>query len=210
MRTTLLEERQRGTQQLGKLTNQQRLFVQELLAEPTFNLTEAARAAGYSNPSCAGNRLLKNRIIAAAVGKAIRERRERCEWSADQILNKLRAILEVDLTDVIDDQGFATLENVKELPPIIRKCITKIKTHRECVTNENGEVEWITTVELDWTSKDRALELAMRHFGLMEPGLQVHVVPDKVKAQVLVDLLGKIETEGNIVDAEAVSRLAMQ
>lgn len=47
----------------------QRLFVEHYLI--SFNATDAATKAGYSNPDKAGSRLLKNQKVAAAVEEAL-------------------------------------------------------------------------------------------------------------------------------------------
>jgi len=72
MATTLIDSRKNGYDP-NKLTDQQKAFVMELLASENFCMTEAARNAGYKHPAQAANKLLKNKNIKAALGKAQRE-----------------------------------------------------------------------------------------------------------------------------------------
>lgn len=211
MPTKMIKSFKRGAN-LRTLTNQQQMFVKELLADPSFNLTKAAREAGFKSPRVAGQKLIKHPSIAHHIGNEIRKRSERLEFSADEVLARLRTILEVDISDIYDDDGFTTMKEVKQLPEHIRQCITKVKSHRKTVINEDGDRETINVIEVEWMSKDNALNMAMRHFGLMEPELQINVVSPELKAKVLVDLMGSLqdgkESEPAVIDATVIDRIA--
>lgn len=210
MATKKIEPRKRKMSD-DSLNNQQQMFIKELIADPTFNLTEAARKCGYKRPEDAGQRLISNRVIATAVGKAIKERSDRLEWTADDILKRLRAVLEVDMTDLYDDEGFVTMRSIKELPPLVRQCITKIKTHRKSYINEDGEQEWFNSFEIEWMSKDSAMNLAMRHFGLMEPDIQVNVISPEMKSRLMIEMLASLKQSNvpnmGVIDGSVISSL---
>lgn len=191
------------------MTNQQQMFVRILLADPAFNLTKAAREAGYSAPRQMGQKLLKIDAVRHYLGNEIRKRGERLEFTADEVLQKLRTIINLDLTDLYDDDGYTDMKRVKELPDYLRSCISKVRTVRSYLVDpDTGEKEYFNKVELEWMSKDHALNLAMKHFGLLEPDLKITIVSDELKAKVIVDLLGHVGGQSNVIDAQAVARLA--
>ncbi len=72
-----------------RLTPKQQAFVHEYLVD--LNATGAARRAGYSpnGAEVAGHRLLRNAKVAAQIDKALQERVERTEITADWVITKL-------------------------------------------------------------------------------------------------------------------------
>lgn len=209
MATSLIKESKKGSRQVEKLTQQQQSFIKYLLADPKFDLTKAAKQSGYKTPSTAGNRLIKMKIIAAAVGNEIRLRSERLQWSADDVLMRLRVLLDVDLTELYDEEGCCNMASIKALPDVVRKCITKIKSFKKFTINDEGNKEYYDVYEVEWMSKDQALQLAMRHFGLLQPEVNVMVLGDEMKARVLVELLSQTNKADKIsvVDGTVIDRL---
>lgn len=165
MGTTLIQERQSGSR-LSKLSDQQRVFVAELLADDLFSPTEAARRAGYKNPPQAANKLLKNPTVAAALGKSLRQRLERCELKSDALLRELAASVNRDPLDLCDEDGTLITDDLRKLPEHIRRCIDSIKCRQQF--DKDGNVVG-QTIELKLTPKLQAIELAMKHFGLLKP-----------------------------------------
>ena len=212
MSTKNITERQRGAsdKSIQALTAQQQVFVKALLASDNFSPTEAAREAGYKYPSQGGAALMKHEVIRAAIGKELRERKERLQWASDEVLEKLRSVVELDITDLYDNDGNLSMEEIKKLPPHLRQCITEIRTVRKFFTNEEGEREYYNQLEVKWMSKDQALHLALKHFGLLNDDLHVHVLDDQIKQRVIVELLGQIGGRGNVIDATAIERKAIE
>jgi hypothetical protein len=212
MATSQINERGKGTRQYDKLTVQQKSFVKFLLADPAFDLTEAARLSGYHSPTAAGKRLIKNPVIAALTGNEIRKRNERLELSADSVLMRLRTLLEADVTELLDEDGKCSMERIKALPAVIRQCITKIKCCKKYITDDEGNRSYYDDLEIEWMSKDQALQLAMRHFGLLTPEINVTLVSDDVKRLVISELLHRISDSQkvSVVDGEVIERLARQ
>ena len=196
--------------ELGKLTVQQRQFVDALLATKDFNVTEAARSAGYAYPSQAGHSLLKKEPIQKAVGWALKERSQRLEWEADDVLETLRTVVSMDVTQLYDMEGNITMKAVKDLPEHLRRCISKVKSTRKYYTNEMGEKEYYNDLEVEFMSKDQALQLALKHFGLLNDELNIQLVDDKLKRQVVIDILGQLAQNKNVIDSTAVDRLALE
>ena len=164
MGTTLIEPRQRGAD-LTKLTVSERTFVAELLANNLFDPTRAARKAGYKAPSQAANKLMKRRRIKAALGKALKQRMDRCELTADRVLKEVEYCALRDPIALCDENGLIVIDDLRRIPEQIRRCIDGIKCKQ--YTDENGGVT--QTIELKLVSKAVALELAMKHFGMLAP-----------------------------------------
>lgn len=164
MGTTLVSPRKRGSN-LSSLTDQQEIFVRELLADDLFSTTEAARRAGYKNPSQAANKLLKNPVIQAALGKRQYERSQRLEIEGDRILQEVAACALRDPLDLCDEQGRIMIDDLSKIPERMRRAIDGIKVKQH--TNKEGEVT--QTIELRLVPKATMLELAMKHLGLLSP-----------------------------------------
>ena len=157
---------------LEGLNPQQRTFVMELLASDTFDIAEAARTAGYANPSQRGNKLLTNPIIQKALGKAQREREERCKLKADDVLNYLEKALFFNPTHYFlpaDDGKSWLIKDLSELPEEYGRLIdgVEIKT----ITTKDGDE--ITYHKIKLIPKSVVLPLAMKHLGLMDQ--KVHI-----------------------------------
>jgi len=80
-----------------KLTEKQRAFCEELVGDVGFDLTAAARRAGYGgtgkNAPQAVTKLLNNKTVMAYLGWLIEQRRKRRELEADEVLDHLRNTL---------------------------------------------------------------------------------------------------------------------
>lgn len=192
------------------LTLQQKDFVKHLIADPKFDCQAAAKQAGYANPKQAGSRLLTLAPISVEVANAIKRRADRLEFTADEILLRLKTLLEVDITYIYDDAGFTTMDKIKDLPPMIRQCITKIKAFRKWDIDEDGNKNYYNELEVEWMSKDAAMQLAMKHFGLLQPEINVMVVSDEMKNRILIELLQQTAPTPDkisIVDGTVIDRL---
>lgn len=160
MATTLVEPRRNGAN-LKKLTDQQRAFTVELLADDKFDATAAAKKAGYKHPGQAAHRLLKTKPVQRALGKAQRERMERCNLTADDVLNYLKSALFLNPLDYFypSEKGHWHIQSLDTLPPEVGRLIESF----EILVKEkiDGTVESEFKVKL--VSKTAALGLAMRH-----------------------------------------------
>ncbi|HHT4400048.1 TPA: terminase small subunit, partial [Pseudomonas aeruginosa] len=87
------------------LTKKQRLFVDEYLID--LNATQAAIRAGYSPRRATeiGYQLLQRPEVAQAIQAAMAERSKRTEVEADYVIRRLREIDEMDVLDILEDDG---------------------------------------------------------------------------------------------------------
>lgn len=153
-----------------KLTDRQVLFVSEYLKD--FNGKRAAAEAGYKDPATAAAKLLnsdKNPHVAREVGKAIRARLHDNEITVGRILQELNYLGFRDIVDLVDETG-EVYSDLNEMPEIMRRCIDGFE--QEVTYFDDGTKEIKNKVRL--TSKIKALELLMQHFGMMSP--QEHFV----------------------------------
>lgn len=146
---------------LEKLTDQQRAFVAELLADDVFSAVNAAKRAGYKAPSQAAYKLLRTPAIAKALGKQQRLREERCELTASDVLNYLKRVLYFNPLEYFyptKDGGWA-ISTIEALPEEVGQLIDGMKI--KVTTHANGSQT--SEFEVQLVSKATALALAVRH-----------------------------------------------
>lgn len=186
----------------GKLSPNQRMFCEYLMADPQFNGTAAARRAGYKNPGIAATKLMKSKAVRATIGKALQERITRCRLEADAVLEHLRVALYLDPLDLFEQlpNGRFLVKRLEDVPEEARRCITKLKCRNRKL--KDGEE---TLIEVELMSKDAAMTNALKHLGLVEPaGTQVSVsVGLDLRA-----LLERAESERNVIDGKVIERIA--
>lgn len=205
MRSNQVQRSTRGTD-LDKLNPQQLMFIKHLLADPSYNYTDAARKAGYKQPGLAVNRLLKDGRVSRAIGKEIHKRAETCEIAAADVLLKLKDVINLDPVDffdsVVNEHGerLFVIKKLDEIPAHIRKCITKIKSRTFHKPDGNSE----TYFEIEFMSKDSALSLLMDHLG-MKGKTRIEVGATGNLENLLGTLLNQVESNNNVVDAISVS-----
>lgn len=167
------------------LTVKHNAFVAAYLENP--NATEAAVAAGYSRRTAGsqGARLLKNVDVAKALKRARELRAERVEVKSDDVLRVLLRNLNVDIGDLYDAKG--RFLAVHQMPAEVRKCIQSIEVE-DLWAGERGSRHVAGTVtKVKFWSKDKALELAMRHMGLLKDRVE-HSVSTPLAELVLASL----------------------
>jgi hypothetical protein len=85
--------------------------------------------------------------------------------------------------------------------------ITRIEIH---LSDEDGNKNYYNELEVEWMSKDAAMQLAMKHFGLLQPEINVMVVSDEIKNRILIELLQQTAPTPDkisIVDGTVIDRL---
>jgi hypothetical protein len=140
------------------LTAQQQSFVDALLADPAFNVTEAARKAGYATPNKSGWRLMRKDAIQRAIGEGRKARSERTKIEADDVLTFLRGALIQNPLALFTPgpNGEWTVKSLDKIPKEYGPFI-------EAIAIRDGEVS------IRLVSKSRALEACMKHLGLYRP-----------------------------------------
>lgn len=130
------------------------------------NATAAAERAGYKNPNKQGPRLLVNVGIQAEIQKRMKDRAERLEITADNVLRELAVLGFADIGQVLDFSGpEPKLKPANEISEAGRRLISSMKVKRYFEGNgENAREVEVTEFKL-WDKKG-ALELLGKHFGL--------------------------------------------
>ena len=184
-----------------RLTPNQRLFCEYLLADPQFNGTAAARAAGYKNPGIAASKLMKSKPVRATIGKAIMERIREVKLTQKDVLEHLATALFLDPLEMFErtERGAYVVRDLDDVPERIRRCITKLK----CRTKEDRSGRKETWVEIELMSKDQALPLAMKHLGIAGSDS----VTVDVGGDVLLNLLKQVEQDRRVIDVDYIRRI---
>lgn len=138
----------------GKLTDKQKIFVQEYLVD--LNATQAAIRAGYSpkNAEQLAYQLLQKTTVSEALQKAMKRRAARTEISQDMVLRELAAVGFASASD------FAVVRNgsvvIRDTSEVDREKLPAVAGYKE---SKYG-------LEVKLHDKIRALELIGRHIGM--------------------------------------------
>lgn len=194
---------------LGKLTDKQRLFINEYLADPDMNATRAAGKAGYSMPNKAIGILFKNPLITKEIGKAIRDRMRRCEISADRVLQELVNIAFFNPKRMLDDKG--AVHELKDLPDEVAVCIQSMKISYTEEPQEDGSYVQIKNLEIKFWDKMQALQMLGKHLGMFDDDNRAgHNIPGAAVMDTIRRLLDRVDsdTKGLVLDAKAITHHA--
>lgn len=142
-----------------KLNAKQQRFVEEYLID--LNATQAAIRAGYSPKTATqiASENLSKPNISAAIARAMAERSKRTGITQDRIVTELAKVAFLKLTDIVDDEGRIREDATDE----DRACLESIKYKR--TDSDTGCSE---EREVKASSKLKALELLMRHTGMLD------------------------------------------
>lgn len=205
MSTTLVSVtgRKKGTS-AKRLNLQQQSFINELLADPTFNGTRAAERAGYSQPSVAAVKLLKNPLIQAEVDKRVSERQERLKVCGDDILDILHTVLFLNPFRFfkVGRNGAWVVDHPENIPDQIGRVVTHVTCKNYQNPDGGVETEW----EVHLMSKDYCLQLAMRHHRLLET--TDSRTRGGMDANTYKALLDRLQEPEQVVDGKVVEREA--
>lgn len=198
-----IQPSQRGTtkKSIEKLTARQQIWLHEIMADPDFNATQAARKAGYRSPSMAGHSLLKKPMVQRALGKLLRERIERTQVTVDRVITELACIALFDPADMFDDDG--DMLPIVDMPESARRAIAGFKVKAE----EDDDGCTTTIVDMRLNAKNDALKTLAQHLGMLNDKLNVqHEVGDNM----LVALLEKMRDRPKlgVVDAGYIDAAA--
>lgn len=148
---------------MSKLTPKQARFVEEYLVD--LNATVSAERAGYKEPNKQGPRLLVNVGIQREVERALTRRSKRTEINQERVLKELARIAHFDPRRIFDEHG--NFRDVKDLDDDVAACIAGVEVVRDTVKNDQGAVVTTETVKLKFWNKVSAVDLAMKHLGLL-------------------------------------------
>lgn len=107
---------------MAGLTPKQEAFCNEYLVD--LNATQAAIRAGYSAKTAksVGSENLSKPDVQSYLAERQADRAKRTEIDADYVLRRLAAIDQMDIKDIIQDDG--TIKPVKDWPEVWRKSIS--------------------------------------------------------------------------------------
>lgn len=198
MGTTLVKPTEKKPRRAGKkldeLTGMERMFVEELLADKTFNATRAAEKAGYATPATAATKVLKKPIVQQLLGHRLQERIWRCEVDADRVLRELMAIGLFNPQDMFDEKG--EMIDLLKLPPQVARAVRSVKVSYQESPDEEGNFNMIKNVELQFWDKMAALQLLARHLGMLQDKIQVqHGLVEGPSGDALLKVIEHIEQE---------------
>ncbi|WP_121379012.1 terminase small subunit [Pseudomonas aeruginosa] len=176
------------------LTKKQRLFVDEYLLD--LNATQAAIRAGYSTRRAAeiGYQLLQRPEVAQAIQAAMAERSRRTEVEADYVIRRLREIDEMDVLDILEDDG--SFRSIRDWPKAWRQFLSGIEIAE--LFEGRGDDRRIAGVlrKVKWPDKLRNLELLSRHVGTESAALDLELKRlDVAKKRAELKLLESPEDE---------------
>ncbi len=155
------------------LTPKQQRFVQEYLVD--LNATQAAIRAGYSAKTARsqGQRLLTNVDIEPAIAAAMKERSERTESTADEVVRELHLLAMVDMGTYLkfSEDGTSFVLDFSNLPEGATRCISEITQDvytERTGTDDDGKpiFEAVKRTKFKLHDKRGSLDLLGRHFGL--------------------------------------------
>jgi phage terminase small subunit len=152
------------------LSPKQQRFVAEYLVD--LNATQAAIRAGYSQKTARNigqENLAKPAIRAAlAAGKA----KQLEEITAKEVLQAMGRLARVDVKSFYDNAG--NPKPIQAWTPIQSAQVSRVET----VTRETGDGSTDTVVKLSFWSKEKALDMLGKHFGVLSEQINVTIDAD--------------------------------
>ncbi|MBS0967702.1 terminase small subunit [Nissabacter archeti] len=146
------------------LTDKQEMFCREYLID--LNATQAAIRAGYSDNTARkiGSENLTKPDIAQRIIDLKSERNERVEVNADYVLRRLVEIDEMDVLDILKDDG--GLKMVHEWPKVWRTTLSGLDILTTVTNFDETTMENILK-KIKWPDKVKNLELLGKHVSVM-------------------------------------------
>ena len=151
----------------GKLTadsplnRKQAAFVEEYLKD--FNGTRAAIRAGYSQKTATvkGSALLRLVHVKAVLAKKAKERTDKVDLTADDLLFQIKAISRSNVRDYVKfGPGYVTVNESDNLTPEQAACISEVVEN----SSENG-----SQIKLKLHDKAKFVDMGMKYLGLYAP-----------------------------------------
>lgn len=181
------------------LNEKQELFVAELFADNQFNYTEAARKAGFPRPAQAAQHLLKNLNVTRAISERIKSLTTPLHLSAAELDGLLCRVIRMDPIELFsydEETEELYVRDLRKVPKELRQLIQKIKT----TTRYDKEGNRSVRMEIELMSKDHALNLAMKRFGMLDTRLRVTHETDGTMLVAFGTLLDAVNGTQNVID----------
>ncbi|HIF5919778.1 TPA: terminase small subunit [Raoultella ornithinolytica] len=157
----------RKSTQYKPLTAMQDAYAQEYVKCPE-NQTQAAINAGFSTKTAAvkASVMMRDERIQKRIAELMEERNKRLRVSADYVLLRLVEMVQMDVSDILDDDG--GLKPVSQWPKVWRTSLSAMDINRIRMAGKDGEDDIESTLQkVKWPDKVKLLELIGKHVDVM-------------------------------------------
>lgn len=162
--TAVPKVHKRKSTQYKPLTAMQEAYCQEYIKCPE-NQTQAAINAGYSHKTAAkfASQNMRDERVKKRIAELMEERNKRNRVSADYVLMRLVEIDQMDVIDILDDEG--GLKPISQWPKVWRTSISALDINRiRMAMKGDGEDDIESTLQkVKWPDKVKNLELIGKH-----------------------------------------------
>jgi phage terminase small subunit len=156
-----------------KLTARQEQFVKEYLID--LNASQAAVRAGYKgDPNTIGPRLMADVGIRSLVEKAQAQRSQKVELTQERVLLELRRLALFDIRKIFNADG--TLKRVVDLDDDTAAAIMSVE-----MVEIGTDGQLAISKKFKASDKKGALELTMRHMGMLNDKLELTMPTVRIK-----------------------------
>lgn len=153
----------RKSTQYKPLTAMQEAYCQSYIKTPE-NQSQAAIDAGFSPNTAAvkASVMMRDERIQKRIAELMEERNKRNRVSADYVLMRLVEIDQMDVLDILDDEG--GLKPISQWPKVWRTSLSAMDINRIRMAGKDGEDDIESTLQkVKWPDKVKNLELIGKH-----------------------------------------------
>ena len=153
----------RKSTQYKPLTAKVEAYCQEYIKCPD-NQTQAAINAGYSHKTAAkfASQNMRDERVKKRIAELMEERNKRMRVSADYVLLRLVEIDQMDVIDILDDEG--GLKPISQWPKVWRTSISAVDINRIRMAMKDDEEDIESTLQkIKWPDKVKNLGLIGKH-----------------------------------------------
>ncbi len=153
----------RKSTQYKPLTAMQEAYCQSYIKTPE-NQSQAAIDAGFSPNTAAvkASVMMRDERIQKRIAELMEERNKRMRVSADYVLMRLVEIDQMDVIDILDDDG--GLKPISQWPKVWRTSLSAMDINRIRMAGKDDEDDIESTLQkIKWPDKVKNLELIGKH-----------------------------------------------
>lgn len=153
----------RKSTQFEPLSVLKEAYCQEYIKCPE-NQTQAAINAGYSPNTAAkfASQNMRDERVQKRIAELMAERNKRMRVSADYVLMRLVEIDQMDVIDILDDEG--GLKPISQWPKVWRTSLSAVDINRIRMAGKDDEDDIESTLQkIKWPDKVKNLELIGKH-----------------------------------------------
>lgn len=156
----------RKSTQYKPLTAKVEAYCQEYIKCPE-NQTQAAINAGYSHKTAGkfASQNMRDERVKKRIAELMEERNKRMRVSADYVLMRLVEIDQMDVIDILDDEG--GLKPISQWPKVWRTSLSAMDINRIRMAGKDDEDDIESTLQkIKWPDKVKNLELIGKHVDI--------------------------------------------